>query len=711
MHHILVILWFALSVGTKQIWSITNTIGEDCVVSLTIPRDSIKSSCNQDEGTLRKMQALEAKLQRLYTAVEGLEVRMPRIVSHQTRNQETMERLEFNLAQSATYVKKLEDKILDLESKLPQTAGGQTVIPQRSNSLDSLLDPVRPLVMNELESFKDDWMRNLVDNLVPAILTPDNKLGVNFMNKLIQSLKVQIKANTVSPLEIVESSSEIEDDEAKNDTKEEDFINEFMIVTKPTKMPETSSKSSWSTNAIDMLARTVKNVSFNLNKPAKTIYNNDSETEVGNSSNVSPVMNAKNVIRLLSIVKTEISKEMNLKINDVDNKYQNVSDILFGKTNSLEEKVSNFQENYQIQQWIMEKNISDIRQEFNILENKVEQSVSDLPQITANHVNSKFDLKMLSLQKAFSQKLQSEILQIENKIYSQSKRLNTTSRLVNIFPESLAKYQNQSQTELGQLQQKVAELSLKLKICNDDDSVVLKERLRYLEEEIQGVADSQLFMEQGIDKFKSGFTENFRNAQNEIQNLKRELQAVEYEIGGIDLLKVSLGNQDMILNTTTDKVNTFENKLKDIQKIFSEFTAEVMSENQWVPYNFSSHSPIRNDCGGGKKYIRKSFFGSSVVKFVGVQLCTNTRYKIFLGPSKGGEFYDIGDKAGRGEDHCQFVGATIPDSNTTYKVDKKLAFFTIDGYMREHWNEVPQFGKISTLQPTSAYYECGISIP
>ncbi|XP_062617366.1 uncharacterized protein LOC134279042 [Saccostrea cucullata] len=710
MQHILVILWFGLSVGTKQVWSITNAIGEDCVVSLTIPRDSIRSSCNQDEGTLRKMQGLEAKLQRLYTTVRGLEVRLPRIVSQQTRNQETMERLEFNLAQSASYVKKIEDKVLHLESKLPQTAGGQTVVPQRSNSLDSLLDPVRPLVMNELESFKDDWMRNLVDNLVPAILTPDNKLGVDFMNKLIQTLKVQMKADNIGPSEIVESSSDIEDDETKNDTKEDDFINEFMIVTKPTKMPETSSKTSWNTNALDMLARTLKNVSFNPNKPAKTIYN-VSEIDSGNSSNLSPALSGKNVLRLLSFVKREVSKEMNLRVNEIDDKYQNVSEILFGRTQSLEERISNFQEKYQIQQGTMEKNITDLREELNILENQVEQSVKDLPQATENHVNSKLDLKILSLQKAISQKFQSEILQIENKIFSQSKRLNATFRFVNIFPESLAKYQNQSQTELGQIQQKVAELSLKLKTCNNDGSDVLKERLRYLEEEIQGVADSQLFMEQGIDNFKSGFTVNFRNAQNEIQNLKRDLQAVEYEIGGIDLLKVSLGNQDMVLNTTTDKVNTFESKLNDIQKIFSEFTAEVMSENQWVPYNFTSHSPIRNDCGGGKKYIRKSFFGSAVVKFVGVQLCTNTRYKIFLGPSKGGEFYDIGDKAGRGEDHCQFVGATVPDSNATYKVDKKLVFFTVNGYTREHWNELPQFGKISTLQPTSAFYECGISIP
>lgn len=73
-----------------------NSIGQDCVVSLTIPMDSIKSSCNTDERILRKMQALEAKLERMNKKVEGLAVRMPQVTSQIGGNQETMRRLERN---------------------------------------------------------------------------------------------------------------------------------------------------------------------------------------------------------------------------------------------------------------------------------------------------------------------------------------------------------------------------------------------------------------------------------------------------------------------------------------------------------------------------------------------------------------------------------------------------------------------------------------
>lgn len=679
MHEVSTILWWiGVCVMTKQVWSIANVIDQDCVVSLTIPRNSIKSSCNTDERTLRKMQALEAKFSRLYTAIRGLEVRMPQIASHQGKNQETMNRLEFNLAQSATYVKKLEDKILQLESRLPQTGGGENIVSQRSNSLDSLMDPVRPLLADELEKFKDKWMKNLAENIVPVILNPENKLGLDFKERLLQNLKIHIKPNIRSPSETIESSSEIEDDdEITNSTKEELKANEFMIVTKPTKIFENTSKSPWDSHALDMLARTLKNVSFDLN--ATVIETEANEFEKNrNSSNSSSVLNNENVIKFLSFVKNQVSNEMELKLNEIDRKYQNISKILYAET-SLKNNISNFLENDQNHKLIIQKNISDIREEYSALEIKVQRAVDDLSKTLEKRANSMTASKMSSFENLFSQKLQNEILQMDGKIYSQSRRVNMTSNLVNIFQESLAKYRNQSQRAISQLQRKVAEISLVLKDYTKDDSDVLKERLRYLEEEIQAVADSQLFMEQGIDRFKSSFTENYRRAQNEIQNLNRQLQAVEYEVGGIDQLKVSLGNQDTVLNITVDKVNKFNSKLNDIQKTFTEFTVEVMSENQWVPYNFS-HASIRNDCEGGKKYIRKNFFASLVVKFVGVQLCSNTRYKIFLGPSKGGKFYDIGDRVGRGEDHCQFVGATIPDNSTkAYTVDRKLLFYTTKG--------------------------------
>lgn len=51
--------------------------------------------------------------------------------------------------------------------------------------MDFLLDLVRFLVMNELDRFKDIWMRDLIENIVFLIFNLENKLGVVFKEKFI----------------------------------------------------------------------------------------------------------------------------------------------------------------------------------------------------------------------------------------------------------------------------------------------------------------------------------------------------------------------------------------------------------------------------------------------------------------------------------------------------------------------------------------------
>lgn len=96
-----------------------------------------------------------------------------------------MRRLEFNLVKLVIYVKELDNKIFELEFKLLKLNGEDNIVLQRSNFLDFLLDLVRFLVMNELDRFKDIWMRDLIENIVFLIFNLENKLGVVFKEKFI----------------------------------------------------------------------------------------------------------------------------------------------------------------------------------------------------------------------------------------------------------------------------------------------------------------------------------------------------------------------------------------------------------------------------------------------------------------------------------------------------------------------------------------------
>uniref|UniRef100_A0A8C3F9S8 ABI family member 3 binding protein n=1 Tax=Chrysemys picta bellii TaxID=8478 RepID=A0A8C3F9S8_CHRPI len=77
-----------------------------------------------------------------------------------------------------------------------------------------------------------------------------------------------------------------------------------------------------------------------------------------------------------------------------------------------------------------------------------------------------------------------------------------------------------------------------------------------------------------------------------------------------------------------------------------------------VPFNSNSYSECK-----GKQYVKRTWYK----KFVGVQLCNSLRYKIYLSDSLTGQFYDIGDERGHGEDHCQFVDSFL-DGRTGQKV-------------------------------------------
>nr|XP_023958023.1 target of Nesh-SH3 isoform X45 [Chrysemys picta bellii] len=121
-----------------------------------------------------------------------------------------------------------------------------------------------------------------------------------------------------------------------------------------------------------------------------------------------------------------------------------------------------------------------------------------------------------------------------------------------------------------------------------------------------------------------------------------------------------------------------------------------------VPFNSNSYSECK-----GKQYVKRTWYK----KFVGVQLCNSLRYKIYLSDSLTGQFYDIGDERGHGEDHCQFVDSFL-DGRTGQKVfPDQLP--PKDGFFRAVRQEPVKFGKIGggTHIAYVHWYECGTSIP
>ena len=106
----------------------------------------------------------------------------------------------------------------------------------------------------------------------------------------------------------------------------------------------------------------------------------------------------------------------------------------------------------------------------------------------------------------------------------------------------------------------------------------------------------------------------------------------------------------------TDRVN-------DIEKFN---LRNALEYDKWVRYDFNC-SYGRSACFGGKKYVRKTRY--TPAQFVGVVLCSENRYKIYVSESLEDTFLDLGDTLGGGEDHCEFVGATQRSKITVGKVE------------------------------------------
>ena len=139
----------------------------------------------------------------------------------------------------------------------------------------------------------------------------------------------------------------------------------------------------------------------------------------------------------------------------------------------------------------------------------------------------------------------------------------------------------------------------------------------------------------------------------------------------------------------------------------------------WEPYQFSSFA-ANTPCNGAR-YVR---YMDEYALWVGAVLCTPTRYKLYLSTTKDGTYYQMGDYAGNGQDHCEMVNDafTIPNEDDVMSggcaacalgdlvfsdpgngpVFSRATFGTCFDF-EPQW---PQFNLYSVT-----WYECGVSIP
>lgn len=143
---------------------------------------------------------------------------------------------------------------------------------------------------------------------------------------------------------------------------------------------------------------------------------------------------------------------------------------------------------------------------------------------------------------------------------------------------------------------------------------------------------------------------------------------------------------------------------------------------EWTAYSFADD--VENSPCEGDRYIR---FDEGYGLYVGVALCSSTRYKIYLGASPDGVFQQIGDFAGHGQDHCELVNPAfaIPNEDDITSGGCGACQTSVEGgewymnpvgtqgYSRATFGAPFEF--VSAWPEynlyTASWYECGVAIP
>lgn len=294
----------------------------------------------------------------------------------------------------------------------------------------------------------------------------------------------------------------------------------------------------------------------------------------------------------------------------------------------------------------------------------------------------------------------------------QGKKVRKVERLTGIYKQSLEHYRNDTKLELRALKELMGREVTVLRAQQTDLYLNLTDQTRHMAQQVNGsshshledikqrvqvIEDNSLLQQIDLSSFERQLKSKSAKADRDLGRVSEDVSELKHKTRNLqkNLNSVMTGHSELVHN-----VNDTSTKMKLLQ---IEVQLNVLDD--WVPYMFD-YMKTRTDCFG-EQFIRKS--GFRVGRLVGVVLCNNTRYKIFLGQSLVDTFKNIGDDSGMGEDHCQFVNAR---NMAHVKVSPfRTSTETEPGYVRTHWGQEPRPELLNIIRPSPAWYECGVSIP
>ncbi|XP_033751257.1 putative leucine-rich repeat-containing protein DDB_G0290503 [Pecten maximus] len=745
-----------------------NSAQDTCVLSLVIPKDSIKNNCNNHEALLAKIQSLEAQLRQMTHHVRVIDTqRIQPAMTQYADLANKVRNMESQMSAMTLKNRYLESKYHEFESKLESVSRSSS---RSSEGSDRLLDPIKPLLMEEFQILKANLMQSLEQELFHLYSQNLEEIGsATGMEELSESSSLQklllkgdnsllrtkdqeidelLEVDSVNINQLARSLQKLtgrinmgNEEERTHEIALEKELGDSEVNVTSTNHSNLTADTNTSSVSDDEQQRNVSDgtdqtesvLQYNISTE-NTLSENESLSD-SLSSNSSSVFPNRSQSSLTAKEKDQVTNEISQQLQVI------IQRIVKKAVQQQQEEVAiaTVPQDTETTQCNVTEKLSELEMKFSELKKNLTefyrtertsslsagllmtQQVADLkagleslsrrvdgPQNTlqrASHLQNELDILKTHIQVNLKERLDTSVTALEQRVTILERNNNMSSSYLNIFKQTLQSYRNESQNMIGNLQQDINAVQSQIRHLNKSRNQNSDVEMRVNDLEADfGDFD---FKQNAFDVKLDRIKDSMAQNDREVGTKFRSIQQNLHRVQSRFTMLTNMSRNIQIMGV---KQSTMEKKVsKNEITLKYLYIQHRLESGEWMAYNFSYNS-VKNSCNKLQYVRQNSVCSGTTARFVGVILCSEDKYKILLGNSLDDEFLDIADERGHGEDHCEFVGGSREKQAL---VEKEFSFFpSTRAYMRADWGQEPHLANMSPiLTPVASWYECGVKIP
>ena len=625
---------------------------DNCMVSLMVPRESLKSVCTDGNNyqTEQKLKSVESQLDSIRHDINKINVRLTYTLNHGRDKGDIADRLV-----------KLENSVMNIQTNLTRETDSVKEKEVNSDTFNRkrIVRLIKSTLRKEMGDMKEEIKRDIHYEFRQQL---KDDIRNELLSYMLQNNKLLNDFNTEILLNGVDNHDNRHYD--PNSRKEKHYRKELANNKRHVKEMFHSMDSAFNNELPE--------------KPQSRILQSDTDSNRD--------LDIKDAIVILNDeVKKHLDKQTS-KVKEIVGQHLNQTDAKISKlTENVDKKLDTKYEDV----FKDNKGYKEINERIEQIEHDIETLGTGLSSLLhdnllSGEIKRTFELEKVAMENRILSKLSSEsyplrleIENLKNQTLAASNFIQATSKSARQTQLSLQSFNSTFKLKHYYLERDIRKMTEQINELNKTINPDYEDEMNF--EQVLNDIDIQNAVD-FVQKIKDIWPTVLSNITSIVQEHKNDFNFVQE---GFEHVRNKFSDVSKNQTECLDKIDKVNLEIKKIQDTIAYNerikTEDALDKNEWAQFNFN-HTFSRSGCYGGKKYVKKT--GYDVGVYVGVVLCSEKRYKIYLSDSLYDTFLNIGDTNQNGEDHCEFVGAS---KNTPVNLEKGISVFErIPGKERNH---------------------------